>query len=158
MKLAFWNRGGSESKPVIPEMNGPMPQSSGSNLMRWVRVAVLVIVALFILWLLYLAGLWIAHKVTGNDSSTTSHSGNSSNGGAPVTQAPNDSSAPSGSDGSGSGQSPATAGNTGTQPGSTAANNGTLANTGPGSEAALFFIVTATGVVAYQVVLRRRAE
>jgi cytoskeletal protein RodZ len=159
----------NETKPIIPEMNGPMPpQQHTAPGAQWLRLGVLVVVGLLVLALLFLGGRWTYRKIahhstkpttatTGSKSSTPSKKPSSSQG---------SSSAPS----SGSSSTPAPASNSSTTPsngsqsggqagsGTQVAANGKLTNTGPGSTAALFTIATATGVIAYQVVLRRRTE
>lgn len=157
MKLPFRKQsGGTESNPIIPEMNGPQPQQAARGVMRWVRAAALTVAALIVLWLLFLAGRWAWRGLSqGSDQSTSSHIGNSTandnNSAQPSGGTPKNGSAASGQSGS---QKPASGNASGSQ--STGAS--TLANTGPGSMAGIFAVATATGVVVYQIKLRRAAR
>jgi len=159
MNLPFRKQGGIPNNPIIPEMNGPMPQSSVSNrgrVMQWVRIAILVIIALAILWLLFLGGRWAVRKVS-HHSSTPSISTKSDTNNAKNTPAGN-SPTPSTSQGSGQSNPSAPSPTTPTPKPSNTTPTNTLTNTGPGSTAALFLVTTTAGVVCYQIVLRRRSE
>ncbi|HET7320052.1 MAG TPA: hypothetical protein VFI84_00525 [Candidatus Saccharimonadales bacterium] len=150
----------NETKPIIPEMNGPVPvQAQRAPGEQWLRLAALVVVGLLVIFLLFWSGRGlyrtIAHHSTKPTTATTQSKSSSpkkqsSSSQGSTTSTPQSSSSPSGS----STNQSATPSTTGTQTGA----NGKLTNTGPGSTAAIFAIATATGVVGYQIVLRRREE
>ena len=158
MNLPFRKqKSGVQTNPIIPEMNGPVTQPSRFSRARalyWVRLAILVLVALFVLWLLFLGARGIVHKVSHRSSEAPKGTVSNS------AEAPS-SSKPNSSSNSGTSQTPtnqnANANQSQSTPAGNSANN-TLANTGPGSTAVIFLVATATGVAAYQVVLRRRSE
>ena len=159
MNLPFRKqKGGVQTNPIIPEMNGPVTQPSGLNrarVMYWIRLAVVVVVALFVLWLLFLGARGVVHKVSHHSPSAPKGTVSNS------AQAPSSPKSDSGSNSGASQQNPSNqTTNTNQQSASTTGNaaNNTLANTGPGSTAAIFLVATATGVAGYQIVLRRRAE
>jgi cytoskeletal protein RodZ len=157
----------NEPKPIIPEMNGPLPQEHRAPGMQWLRLATLVVIGLLVLALLFLGGRWtyrkIAHKSTKPTTATTQSKNKSTSKQASGSQSSKTATPQSSSSSSTSpstNQQTATSSSTGSQTATSTqtGSNGNLTNTGPGSTAAIFTIATATGVIAYQVVLRRRAE
>ena len=152
-----------QTNPIIPEMNGPVAQPSGfsrTRAMYWIRLAIVILVTLFILWLLFLGVRGLVHKVSHHSPSAPKGTVSRSTE-APSSSTPNSNSSSSTNQKSGSQGSNTQSGSTNQPQGTATAGNtanDTLANTGPGSTAAIFLVATATGVAAYQVVLRRRAE
>ncbi|HSX36928.1 MAG TPA: hypothetical protein VLG13_02325 [Patescibacteria group bacterium] len=161
MNLPFRNKGGSENAPVVPEMNAPLPlqPSIGSGILWW-RVAILALGTVAVVILLFFAGRWAVHKAS-HKSSKPSVSTSSSD-------KPTQKAAPSKPKAPSTAQKPTTPSNAtssglaGSSASAAAPTNNSsvtsLTNTGPGETAAVFVIIAASGVIGYQVLLRRRTD
>ena len=127
-------------------MNVPFRNSGGETLGRliWWRVLLLIVVVGAVLGGLFWSGNAAYHAATNSDKPKVATNQSTQKPGEPEPKA-----APS---------TPATPAKPSVASSSdTSSNhNSTLVNTGPGSTAALFTIATATGVIGYQIVLRRK--
>ena len=127
-------------------MNVPFRNSGGETLghLIWWRLLLLVVVALVVLAGLVWGGKSAYDKVTSNNTPTTSTGRSTQKPGEP--EPPVAKPAPSETNSSGTAQKPS------------GKSTGTLVNTGPGSTAAAFAVASTTGLILYQVVLRRQLQ
>ena len=151
-----------EGKPIIPEMNGPVPPEPQHRVpgAQILRLVTLVIVGLLVLLLLFLGGRWIYHTVH-HTSKTTSTSGKSGSNSSQPSSSSQNSGTSSGSTSSNSSSAGSQSGSssqssTGSSANSQSSSTSNLSNTGPGNTAVVFTIAAATGIIGYQIVLRRR--
>lgn len=161
MNLPFRKRSGTQTNPIIPEMNGPVQPSSGSRI-NWPRVILAVIVGLVILGALIWGSVWEAGR-SSNPSKTVATNSKSTQSSKPKqSKAPSKPQTSSGSTSgtstsrNGSGAAPQVAGDQQKTSTPSQTGSGNLANSGPGDVAAVFLVASVAGAGLYHFILRKR--
>jgi cytoskeletal protein RodZ len=156
--MSLFNRQNSTVPPELqPYYDG---NNSGRGVVAWVVRLVLLVI---IIGLLVVGGIWLAHR--GDDTTktpakkaTTSQTKSPSKPKSTTSQ-PAETGRGSSTATNGSTSAPATSSPTSTSgTTSTTAQPTSIPDTGPGQTVGLFSVVTVSGVVIYQIVLRKRTK